>query len=41
MWASDDAQDYVFYGDYPIGDDVFLESVRVRNLTCICEGLAQ
>jgi hypothetical protein len=41
MWESDDAQDYVFYGDYPIGDNVFLESVRVRNLTCICEGLAQ
>jgi hypothetical protein len=37
MWASDDAQDYVFFGDYPIGDDVFLESVRVRNLTCTCE----
>jgi hypothetical protein len=37
MWASDDAQDYIFFGDYPIGDNVFLESVRVRNLTCTCE----
>jgi hypothetical protein len=37
MWQSDDAQDYVFFADYPIGDDVFLESVRVRNLTCTCE----
>jgi hypothetical protein len=41
MWESDDAQDYTFYGDYPIGDSVFLESVRVRNLTCTCEGPAQ
>jgi hypothetical protein len=37
MWQSADAQDYVFYADYPIGDNVFLESVRVRNLTCACE----
>jgi len=37
MWQSDDAQDYVFFADYPIGDNVFLESVRVRNLTCTCE----
>ena len=36
-WQSPDAQDYIFYADYPIGDDVFLESVRVRNLTCTCE----
>lgn len=41
MWASDDAQDYTFFGDYPIGDNVFLESVRVRNLTCTCEGPTQ
>lgn len=38
MWESPDAQDYVFFADYPIGDNVFLESVRVRNLTCTCEG---
>ena len=41
MWQSDDAQDYVFFADYPIGDDVFLESVRIRNLTCSCEGPTQ
>jgi len=41
MWQSDDAQDYVFFADYPIGDDVFLESVRIRNLTCTCEGPTQ
>jgi hypothetical protein len=41
MWQSDDAQDYVFYADYPIGDNVFLESVRVRNLTCTCGAPAQ
>jgi hypothetical protein len=37
MWQSDDPQDYVFFADYPIGDSVFLESVRIRNLTCTCE----
>jgi hypothetical protein len=36
MWQSPDAQDYIFFADYPIGDNVFLESVRVRNLTCTC-----
>ena len=41
MWQSPDPQDYTFFADYPIGDDVFLESVRVRNLTCSCEGPAQ
>jgi hypothetical protein len=41
MWQSDDAQDYVFYADYPIGDNVFLESVRVRNLTCTCGAPSQ
>jgi hypothetical protein len=41
MWQSDDPQDYVFFADYPIGDNVFLESVRVRNLTCTCEDLTQ
>jgi hypothetical protein len=38
MWQSPDAQDYTFFADYPIGDNVFLENVRVRNLTCTCEG---
>jgi hypothetical protein len=37
MWQSADPEDYVFFADYPIGDNVFLESVRVRNLTCACE----
>ena len=36
-WQSDDPQDYTFFADYPMGDDVFLESLRVRNLTCTCE----
>jgi hypothetical protein len=40
-WQLDDSQDYVFTSDYPIGDNVFLESLRVRNLTCTCEGPAQ
>jgi len=37
MWQNPDAQDYIYFADYPIGDNVFLESVRVRNLTCTCE----
>jgi len=41
MWQSPDAQDYIFFADYPIGRNVFLESVRVRNLTCTCESPAQ
>ena len=41
MWQSPDAQDYTFFADYPIGDNVFLESVRVRNLSCTCEDPAQ
>jgi hypothetical protein len=41
MWQSADAQDYIFYADYPIGDNVFLQSVRVRNLTCTCEEPSQ
>ena len=41
MWQNPDAQDYIFFADYPIGDNVFLESVRVRNLTCTCEDAAQ
>lgn len=36
MWANDDAQDYIFFGDYPIGDNVFLESIRIRSLVCTC-----
>ena len=41
MWQSADPQDYIFYADYPIGDNVFLENLRVRNLTCTCEEPAQ
>jgi hypothetical protein len=37
MWQNPDPQDYVFNADYPIGDNVVLETVRVRNLTCRCE----
>ncbi len=40
-WESPDAEDYIFYADYPIGDDVSLENVRVRNLTCTCLDLTQ
>jgi hypothetical protein len=40
-WENPDAQDYIFYADYPIGENVFLESVRIRNLTCTCESPAQ
>jgi hypothetical protein len=36
MWQSADTEDYVFYADYPIGDNVFLENVRVGNLRCTC-----
>jgi hypothetical protein len=35
-WQTDDTEDYVFYADYPIGDNVALENVRVRNLRCTC-----
>ena len=41
MWQSADPQDYTFFADYPIGDNVFLENVRVRNLTCTCEDPSQ
>lgn len=41
MWVSDDVQDYIFFGDYPIGDNVFLERMHVSNLTCTCEDPTQ
>jgi hypothetical protein len=41
VWQSDVTEDYVFFADYPIGDNVFLESLRVRNLKCACEDPAQ
>ena len=40
-WQRRDTQDHVFASDYPIGDNVDLMSVRVRNLTCTCEGSTQ
>lgn len=36
-WQTADMEDYVFHADYRIGEDVFLESVHVRNLKCTCE----
>jgi hypothetical protein len=39
-WQRADAQDHLFNSDYPIGEDVVLVSVRVRNLTCTCEDSA-
>jgi hypothetical protein len=41
VWQSADTEDYVFFADYPIGDNVSLESVRVRNLKCTCEAPLQ
>lgn len=40
-WQRADAQDHLFNADYPIGDNVFLVSVRVRDLTCTCAEPAQ
>jgi hypothetical protein len=35
-WQRDDKGDSPFNGDYPIGDNVELINVRVRNLKCTC-----
>jgi hypothetical protein len=40
-WERADTADHRFEHDYPIGDDVFLQSVRVRGLTCTCAEPAQ
>jgi hypothetical protein len=40
-WQRADTQDHAFEAQYPIGDNVFLQSVRVRNLTCTCSDSAQ
>ena len=40
-WQRADTQDHVFDSNYPIGDNADLMSVRVRNLTCTCEGSTQ
>ena len=38
IWQNDSAQDVPFTADYPIGDNVELVNVRVRNLKCTCVG---
>jgi hypothetical protein len=40
-WQRSDDQDHRFDKEYPIGENVFLSSVRVRNLTCTCVAPAQ
>jgi hypothetical protein len=40
-WQRDDTQDHSFNTDYPIGDNVELMNVRVRNLKCTCAATAQ
>ena len=35
-WQRSDDQDVKFTKDYPIGENVELVSVRVRNLRCTC-----
>jgi hypothetical protein len=35
-WQRKDNEDVAFTGDYPIGEDTELVSVRVRGLTCTC-----
>jgi hypothetical protein len=35
-WQRKDNEEVAFTGDYPIGDDTELVSVRVRGLTCTC-----
>jgi hypothetical protein len=40
-WQRADAQDHTFNSDYPIGENVDLVSVRVRNLTCACASFTQ
>jgi hypothetical protein len=40
-WQRADAQDHRFEKEYPIGENVFLSSVRVRDLTCTCAAATQ
>jgi hypothetical protein len=40
-WQRDDTEDHTFNTDYPIGDNVELMSVRVRNLKCTCAETVQ
>ena len=37
-WQRDDAGNARFTSDYPIGENVDLVNVRVRNLKCTCAG---
>ena len=39
-WQRDDGEDVSFSADYPIGDNVDLLSVRVRDLRCTCADAA-
>jgi hypothetical protein len=41
IWQNDAAQDVPFTADYPIGDNVELVNVRVRNLKCTCVGATE
>lgn len=36
VWQRNDNEDVAFAGDFPIGEDTELVSVRVRGLTCTC-----
>ena len=38
-WQRHEAGDAPFAGEYPIGDNVELVNVRIRNLKCTCAGL--
>ena len=40
-WQRDDATDVRFNNDYPIGENVELVNVRVRNLKCTCAEAAE
>jgi hypothetical protein len=40
-WQREDTEDHTFNTDYPIGDNVELMSVRVRNLKCTCADVTQ
>jgi len=35
-WQRSDDQDVKFTADYPIGENMYLMSTRIRNLTCTC-----
>jgi hypothetical protein len=40
-WERADAEDHRFEKEYPIGENVFLSSVRVRDLKCTCAAAPQ